>query len=47
MILYSNKSKYFSTNGINLKKEIGLFPPELERIYKDSEKIHEWKEVNK
>lgn len=45
MILYSNQSKYFLTARINLKKEIGMFPPELDRVYKDSITINEWKEV--
>ncbi len=45
MFLYSNQEKYFKKNGILLKKEIGLFPLDLEKIYKDSEKINLWKEV--
>jgi hypothetical protein len=46
MVLYSNQSKYFLTAGINLKKEIGLFPLELDRLFKDSTSINDWKEVN-
>jgi len=47
MILHSNQSKYFLTAGIHLKKEIGLFPPELDRVYRDSASINEWREVRK
>lgn len=46
MILYSSQSKYFLTAGINLKREIGLFPLELDKVYRDSASINEWRDVN-